>query len=105
MIGIGSRIFNHEEESSALKQSRFPDSQLMAILKQAENGLAVPDVCREHGIRVPTFYKWRAKFGGMDASLIAGMKELGAEYARLKKMYVETLIKNDLLSEAFGKKP
>lgn len=88
-----------------MKQSRFPDSQIMAILKQAENGLAVPDVCREHGISVPTFYKWRVKFGGMDASLIARMKELEAENARLKKMYIETQIKNDLLSEALGKKP
>ena len=94
-----------EEESSAMKQSRFTDSQIMAILKQVENGLAVPDVCREHGISVPTFYKWRAKFGGMDASLIARMKELEAENARLKKMYIETQIKNDLLSEALGKKP
>lgn len=88
-----------------MKQSRFSDSQIMAILKQAENGLAVPDVCREHGISVPTFYKWRAKFGGMDSSLIARMKELEAENARLKKMYIETQIKNDLLSEALGKKP
>lgn len=88
-----------------MKQSRFTDSQIMAILKQAENGLAVPDVCREHGISVATFYKWRAKFGGMDASLIARMKELEAENARLKKMYIETQIKNDLLSEALGKKP
>ena len=52
-----------------------------------------------------TFYKWRAKFGGMDASLISRMKELEAENARLKKMYIETQIKNDLLSEALGKKP
>lgn len=88
-----------------MKQSRFTDSQIMAILKQAENGLTVPDVCREHGISVPKFYKWRAKFGGMDASLIARMKELEAENARLKKMYIETQIKNDLLAEALGKKP
>lgn len=88
-----------------MKQSRFSDSQIMAILKQEKNGLAVPDVCREHGISIATFYKWRAKFGGMDASLIARMKELEAENARLKKMYIETQIKNDLLSEALGKKP
>ena len=88
-----------------MKQSRFTDSQIMAILKQTENGMAVPDVCREHGIGVATFYKWRAKFGGMDASLISRMKELEAENARLKKMYIETQIKNDLLSEALGKKP
>ena len=88
-----------------MKQSRFSDSQIMAILKQEKNGLTVPDICREHGISMATFYKWRAKFGGMDASLIARMKELEAENARLKKMYIETQIKNDLLSEALGKKP
>ena len=103
--GLKVEFSTKEEESSAMKQSRFTDSQIMAILKQVENGLAVPDVCREHGISVPTFYKWRAKFGGMDASLIARMKELEAENARLKKMYIETQIKNDLLSEALGKKP
>jgi putative transposase len=64
----------------------------------------VPDLCREHNISVPTFYKWRSKFGGMDASLMSKMKELEAENARLKKMYVETQIKNDLLTEAMQKK-
>jgi putative transposase len=64
----------------------------------------VPDLCREHNISVPTFYKWRSKFGGMDASLMSKMKELEAENARLKKMYVETQIKIDLLTEAMQKK-
>jgi len=77
----------------------------MVILKQVKNGLDVPDVCREHGISMATFYKWRARFGGMDASLTARMKEFEAENTRLKKMYIETQIKNDLLSEALGKKP
>lgn len=87
-----------------MKISRFSDSQILGILKKAENGLAVPDICREHGISVATFYKWRAKYGGMDASMMTRVKELEAENARLKKMYVETQIKNDLLSEALGKK-
>lgn len=67
-----------------MKTSKFTDSQIMAILKQAEVGMPVPDLCREHGMSSATFYKWRAKFGGMDTSLMARLKELGAD-ARLKK--------------------
>ena len=59
-----------------MKTSRFTDSQIIAILKQAEAGTPVPELCREHGISKATFYKWRSKFGGMDASLMARMKEL-----------------------------
>ena len=69
-----------------MKKSRFTDSQILDALKRVEAGLSVPEVCRELGISVATFYKWRAKFGGMDASLMARMKELEAENARLKKM-------------------
>jgi putative transposase len=72
-----------------MKKSRFTDSQIMAVLKQAESGTPVPDLCRQHGISNATFYKWRAKFGGMDVSLMAKMKELEDENRRLKKMYVE----------------
>ena len=59
-----------------MKQSRFTDSQIIAILKQAEAGTAVPEVCREHGISSATFYKWRSKYAGMDASLMTGMREV-----------------------------
>ncbi len=59
-----------------MKRSRFTDSQILAVLKQAEAGKTVPDLCREHGISNATFYKWRAKYGGMDASLMGRMKEL-----------------------------
>ena len=72
-----------------MKTSRFTDSQILAILKQAEGGLPVPELCREHGMSSATFYKWRAKFGGMDASLMKRMKELEDENRRLKKMYAE----------------
>ena len=67
-----------------MKTSRFSDSQIMAILKQAENGVPVPDLCREHGMSSASFYKWRAKFGGMDTSMIKRMKELEDENRRLK---------------------
>ena len=87
-----------------MKTSRFSDSQIIAVLKQAEGGKPVPELCREHGISSATFYKWRAKFGGMDASLMARLKELEAENARLKKMYAEERLKADILQEAITKK-
>lgn len=76
-----------------MKKSRFSDSQIIAVLNQAEAGKPVPALCREHGISSATFYKWWAKFGGMDASLMARLKELEAENARLKKMYAEERLK------------
>ena len=83
-----------------MKTSRFSDSQIIAILKQAEVGSPVPELCREHGISSATFYKWRAKFGGMDASLMARLRELEEENRRLKKMYAEERIKAELRQEA-----
>lgn len=87
-----------------MKTSKFTDSQIMAILKQAETGTPVPELCREHGMSSSTFYKWRTKFGGMDASLMARLKELEAEYARLKKMYAEDRLKAEIIQEAMAKK-
>ena len=69
-----------------MKTSRFSDSQILAILKQAEYGVPVTELCRKHGMSSATFYKWRSKFGGMDASLMARMKELERENAQLKRM-------------------
>jgi putative transposase len=87
-----------------MKQSRFTDSQILAILKQAEGGAPVPELCREHSISSATFYKWRAKYGGMDASLIARLKELEDENRRLKKMYAEERLKAEIIKEALEKK-
>ena len=87
-----------------MKTSKFTDSQIMAILKQAEAGAPVPELCREHGMSAATFYKWRAKFGGMDASLMARLKELEAENTRLKKMYAEERLKAEVIQEAMAKK-
>lgn len=70
----------------------------------AEAGLAVPELCRELGISAATFYKWRAKFGGMDASLMARMKELEEENRRLRKMYIEEKLKAEVVAEALAKK-
>ncbi|GGY60001.1 hypothetical protein GCM10011297_35330 [Bacterioplanes sanyensis] len=87
-----------------MKKSRYTDSQIMAILKQAEAGTPVPELCREHGMSSATFYKWRAKYGGMDASLMARMKELEEENRRLKKMYAEERLKAEIIQEAMAKK-
>lgn len=87
-----------------MKTSRFTDSQIIAILKQAEAGSPVPELCREHGISSATFYKWRAKYGGMDAFLMARMKELEDENRRLKKMYAEERLKAEIVAEALTKK-
>ena len=83
-----------------MRSSKFSDTQIIAILKQNEDGISVPDLCREHGMSNATFYKWRAKFGGMDASLMKEMKELRAENARLKKMYAEERLKAEIRQEA-----
>ena len=87
-----------------MKKSRFTDSQILDAIKRAEAGLAVPDLCRELGISTATFYKWRAKYGGMDVSMMAGMKELEAENTRLRKMYVEEKLKAEIVAEALAKK-
>ncbi len=87
-----------------MKTSRFTESQIIAILKQAEAGAPVPELCREHGMSSATFYKWRSKFGGMDASLMARMKELEEENRRLKKMYAEERLKAEVVAEALAKK-
>jgi putative transposase len=87
-----------------MKTSRFTDSQIMAILKQAQAGIPAPELCREHGISIASFYKWRAKYGGMDASLMSRVKELEAENARLKKMYAEVQLQADVLKEVLQKK-
>jgi len=87
-----------------MKRSKFSDSQILAILKQAEAGAPVPELCREHAMSSATFYKWRAKYGGMDASLMAQLKELEDENRRLKKMYAEERLKAEIVQEALQKK-
>ena len=86
-----------------MKNGRYSDAQIMAVLKQAEGGIPVSELCREHGMSSASFYKWRSKYGGMDASLMTRMKELDEENKRLKKMYAEKSMQNDLLQEALGK--
>lgn len=89
-----------EAEEFSMKTSKFSDSQILSILKQNEAGAKVPDLCREHGISSATFYKWRAKYGGMDAPLMKRLKELEAENRRLKKMYAEERLISEIRQEA-----
>jgi putative transposase len=87
-----------------MRKSRFTEAQIMGVLRQVEGGMVLADVCREHGISGATFYKWRSKYGGMDASMIADMKVMEDENRRLKKMFAELSMQNELLKEALGKK-
>ena len=87
-----------------MKKSRYSDSQIINILNQAEAGTPVAELCRVHGMSDATFYKWRAKFGGMDVSMMARLKELEEENRRLKKMYAEERLKAEILNEAITKK-
>ena len=82
-----------------MRKSKYSDSQILAILKQNENGVPVPDLCREHGMSSALFYKWRAEFGGMDASMMKRLKELEEENRRLKKMYAEERLKAEIRQE------
>ena len=87
-----------------MRKTRFTEPQIMAVLRQAEGGVAVPELCREHGISTASFYKWRSKYGGMDASMMSQMKALEDENRRLKRMFADLSMQAELLKEALGKK-
>ena len=79
-----------------MKKSRYTESQIFQILREAAAGIPVPDLCRKHGMSSVSFYKWRAKDGGMEISHMKRMKELELENARLNKMYAEEKLKADI---------
>ena len=87
-----------------MKTSKYSDSLIMSILKQAEAGTPIPNLCREHGMSSATFYKWKSKYVGMDLSMMTRLKELEAENARLKRMYADERLKSDILQDALLKK-
>jgi putative transposase len=87
-----------------MKRSRFSEEQILAILKRQESGLATADVCREHGISSATFYKWKAKFGGLEVSDARKVKALVDENTKLKKLLAEQLLDNAMLRDVASKK-
>ena len=87
-----------------MKKSRFSESQIVAILKEADSGLQVKEVCRKHSISSPTYYKWKSKYGGMEASDLRRVKELEAENARLKRMYADLALENTAMKDVIAKK-
>ncbi len=87
-----------------MKSSKFNESQIIAILKQQESGLSVNDICREHGISQPTFFNWKKKYSGMDASHLKRLKELEAENSRLKRMFADVSLQRDALKDLIEKK-
>jgi putative transposase len=87
-----------------MKRNKYSESQITQILKQAAGGVPVPELCRTHGMSSATFYKWRSKYAGMDASMISRLKTLEAENLRLKKLYAEAQLHADILKDCLAKK-
>lgn len=87
-----------------MKRSRFSEEQIIAILKKQESGLATADVCRDHGISSATFYKWKAKFGGLEVSDARKLKALEDENTKLKKLLAEQMLDNAMLRDVASKK-
>ena len=87
-----------------MKRSRFTEEQIIAILREQEAGVATAEVCRRHGVSSATFYKWKAKFGGMDVSEARRLKALEDENAKLKRMLADAMLDNVALKDLLGKK-
>ena len=87
-----------------MKKSRFNETQIIGILKESDAGMKVDDICRKHGVSPATYYKWKSKYGGMDASELKRVKELEAELSTLKRMYSELALQNNAMKELIEKK-
>lgn len=86
-----------------MRKSRFTEEQIIAILVEQESGMATAEVCRRHGVSTATFYKWKAKFGGLDVSEARRLKTLEAENARLKKLLADSMLDVSILKDLLGK--
>jgi len=87
-----------------MKKSRFSEQQIISILKQADAGVKVQDLCRQHGISDATYYKWKSKYGGMEASDIKRLREVEAENGKLKRMFADLALENRALKDLIEKK-
>ena len=87
-----------------MKRSRFTEEQIIGILREQEAGIPVADLCRKHGLSSPTFYKWKAKYGGLDVSEARRLKALEDENAKLKRMLADSMLDNVALKDLLGKK-
>ena len=87
-----------------MRRSRFSEEQIIGILREQEAGAATADVCRKHGVSTATFYKWKAKYGGLDVSEARRLKALEAENAKLKKLLAEAVLDNAMLKDLTTKK-
>ena len=87
-----------------MKKSRFTETQIVSILKQADAGMLVKDLCRQAGISQATYYQWKSKYGGMDASDLKRVNELEAENARLKRLYADLALENAAMKDLIAKK-
>ncbi|CAM3718070.1 transposase [Elizabethkingia occulta] len=87
-----------------MKKTRFTEMQIVSALKRQEGGIPIKELCRELGISEATFYNWKSKYGGMEASEVKRIKELEEENARLKRMYANLAMDNEILRDLFTKK-
>jgi len=87
-----------------MKRSRFTETQIVGILKEADAGVQVKDLCRKHGISDATYYKWKSKYGGLEASDLRRMKELESELSQMKRMYADMALENRALKDLIEKK-
>ncbi len=87
-----------------MKKSRFSETQIVSILREADAGMKVSDLCRRHGISDATYYNWKSKYGGLDASKLKRMKEMEAELSQLKRMYADLALENRAMKELIEKK-
>lgn len=87
-----------------MKKGRFTETQIVSILKGADNGMMVKDICRKHGISDATYYNWKSKYGGMDASELKRIKELERELSQFKRMYADLALENRALKDLIEKK-
>ena len=86
-----------------MRKSKYTEHQIVGALKRAESGIPVKDVCRELGVSPATFYQWRSKYGGMEASDLKRVKELEAENAKLKRMYADLALENTAMKDLIAK--